>query len=79
MSNTLTFSDKWEVVLYADRAFGKNDQACRNAACRMLHAACRVLHAALHAAYCIASADCVHAACALHVQTVCMLHVHRVY
>ena len=27
MSNTLTFSDEWEVVLYADRAFGKNDQA----------------------------------------------------
>jgi len=26
MSNTLTFSDEWEVVLYADRAFGKNDQ-----------------------------------------------------
>ena len=26
MSNTLPFSDEWEVVLYADRAFAKDDQ-----------------------------------------------------
>ena len=26
MSNTLPFSKEWEVVLYADRTFGKNDQ-----------------------------------------------------